>query len=588
MAKVTIPTKNNLDIDRGAIVLSITDYTPVEDMHLLTLGQVSLHMKTIDNQVAITLDVNKEQVGEVMIEEEPLDIIISWRDNHLWFSVFSQEILPNYMGSTGVLEIENIFGDQLSLFEDNFFNGTYEKIAIYSQSLSLSELGPFSLEVFEETTEQLFEADFTTPTHYKKDVVIEDTFAPKDGSPILLEDDKGPLNRQFFFDETTSEYKNEVIEEFTFKGEAYQRLSYANIEESYKVKIEFQSPEGLDILYQDVDFTVSDQQIFFDLSNESAEAFYGLDYTVTYQVSHSYNVEFNEDVPHDGFRINLVNMKAAEDGDYYSSTEDIRLIREGNRFENDYLAKEIELNPLVNPQVQGFMYIDTAEQKTQAFRITASSQYLNGNGIDTASLMIEAIDSEGNEVLSPYVTVRVMNDTGDLTSGFGQIEPIVGYQSMKARNTSGRLYYEFTAPTLTEEHQQTHKVYILAYDRQSRIGAQFPIYIQSVRPDQTFELSRESTAAAAIPFEYFARYFEQELPEEHPLEVYDTNENQQLERNELKDFSKDISNKTVMETLSQELIALENKASVKANSWASIVKNNWEDLKDITWEELDS
>lgn len=558
MVKVTIPVDKNINKEQGAIVLRVSDFSEKNNMHLIDLGKYYLELTSTKETNTVYIKKENSVLGEVEVHVKDIDIVISWAENTLWFNVFTNELIPYYIGSSLVFEVESIFEDKLSLFEKTFFNGVYEKIEIYSDSLNQTDIGSFSLEIFKEVTDLLFKADFSTPTHYQKNVVIEDTFAPRDGSPILLEDDKGPLYRQFLFDERTSKYQNHVVETFTYMGEKKRTLAYKNIESTYKITMEFNhEPEKIEY-YLGEELSLSGQTLYFDFTQAMNNLHYGQEYTVTYQLARSYNIEFNDDVPHDGFKVNLVNIKPEKNGKgHYSSTENISMIREGNRFEQEYLAKEIELNPLINPQVQGFMYIDKAEQETNAFRISASSQYVTGNGIDTASIMVEAIDSEGNEVLSPYLSMYIMNDQGETTSEFGTIEPIIGYNSMKARNTSGRAYYEFVAPILTEEREGTHKVIILAYDRKNKLSAQYPIYVRAVKENSVFPVKEKESNSLNVPFEYFARLYEKELKSNSPMKQFDKNLNNKLDRKDLESFIKDSKDRELMEALTVQLIELE-------------------------------
>lgn len=553
MPKLTIPTKNNLHEERGSIVLTVSDFEEESSMHLLTIGNIQIYLTANVEKNELNLNNMEEVLGSIEFEKEEIDIVLSWERDSVWLSLYSKDLLPEVLGVIEPLERKPVFNEVLSLFEDKYFNGVYQKISIYSQPFDRGDIGPFNLEVFEESTEQLFHADFTQATHYDRSVILEDTFAPRNGSPILVSDDEGLMERHFFFDEKTGSYSDSVTEEFIYLRQPYERISYKNVELDYKPLIEAYGDDGLDFLYYGEDFYINDGQIIFNLSNEFQDYYFGCEFKIVYQISRSYNIEFNEDVPHDGYRINLTNLKVSKDGELYNSTENIRVLKEGNRFEDEYLAKEIELNPLVNPQVQGFMYIDTSEQFTQAFRIRTSSQYLNGNGVDSASIMIEAIDEEGNEVLSPYLSVVVMNDKGDITSGFGDIEPVIGRQSAKARNTSGRAYYQFNAPVLTSDVRMTHKVYIVALDRKTGIGAQYPIFIQSVRENQVIPNNRQSMAEAEIPFEYFARYFEREIPNGHPIGKLDNNKNQLLDTHDLELFKESLEEINFSE-LTKELL----------------------------------
>lgn len=554
MPKLTIPTKNNLDINRGAISLKVSDFVPENKMHLITIGDLRIDINNNLENYQLETTLGDQEIETLTFDQENIELLISWEENVMWITLYSQDLFPQFFGQTLYFQKENIFNDYISLYEKDYFNGVYQSLDIYSQAFKNNQESIFELSSFKEMTQKSFSADFSQPISYKQDVVIEDTFAPRDGSPILVSDDKGPMHRQFLFNEETGEYSNTVTEYFVYRGQDYENMSYGNIETSVKPIVLFDDEPQ----FYEEDYHLEGQSLFFNFTNEVKEYFYGKNFTVTYQLERSYNIEFNESVPHDGFRVNLTNIKATKEGEYFNSTEQVKLLREGNLFEDKYLAKEIELNPLLNPQVQGFMYIDKSVQNTQSFLISASSQYLNGNGIDGASIMIEAIDEEGNEVLSPYLSVQIMNDKGEILTDFGKIEPLIGYQSLKSRNTSGRAYYQFIAPILTEEIAYTHRLFVIAYDRKTGVGAQYPLYIQSVLPHQAVSRQSETNNYLQLPFEYFARYFERELPENHPLSIFDKNRNNQLDRSDLEYFQERANDSDLMSSITQELLAIES------------------------------
>ena len=580
MSKVTIPIKNNLEETQGAIILRVSEIAPLTNMHLITLGDLSFEVSYDKGFYHLYGRHAYRKTDEVMFIENNIEVVISWSEDAFWASVYSVDAIPKLLGTLESFVVSNAFGEHFSLFERNYLDGIYEYLEIYTEPLSQNNLGAFSLPSFKGTAQRLFVADFSKESTYGQEVILEDTFAPRDNSPVLISDDYGPMYRQFLFDEETGEYTNRVEETFVYRGGKCENLSYWNIDGENAPTITVK--DDIDLLYPE-DFVIKNSQVVFRLTNQKKEYYYGKEMTVTYELERSYNIEFNEDTPHDGYRVNLSNIKAYRDNDYMNSTEQIRVAREGDSSSGKYLAKEIELNPMVNTQVQGFMYIDKTYQYVQDFLISTSNQYLSANGVDSANIIIEAMDKEKNPVLSPYLYLRVMDKNGKTLKDFGGIEPVIDYQTLKSRSTSGQVHYRFTAPVIVEDVPKTHEYFILLYDRYTGVGAQYPIYIKSVLPHQVIRNKKKTNQYTEVPFEYVARFFERELTEDNPLNIFDRNRNKRLDLEDLEYFKELSKDKDLMIFVTVELIKWELDRLSGDNIWEEFGDDTWEDHAYTTW-----
>ena len=507
MAIVIIPSKNNINRNSATLALTVSKETAsLAKENLLRVGDFLLYIES-------GFLVLSSEAGTPLKTIELATAPFPGEATFVWTWIESNHRL--LVLKDGVTEIDSELFENTALSEDfglidlasdktTLFKGSYKKLSIYASDMLYVEENFYVIQDFLQDGDLLFQADYTTPNHYTKKPVVETTMAPRDQSPILVEDKDGPLYRQYFFNHETGEYQNENTETFLYKGENALHLSYDNLDANYLINVVFPGVESFEaysqekyqwvtaielealtiggLLNENIEYLVYEEgtkghfsfegnTVHLDLTTEQKEAFYGYDVSVTYQLRRSYNVEFNDDVAHDSLRIGFVNHQ----------NDEVTVIQEGNRFSNHKLAREIELNPLVNARHTGFMYIDKEPQVTQAFRLNASSNYVTANGFDTADFIVEAIDAEGNEVLSPYIDVYLMNEQGVETEELGTLHPVVNYDTLKARNSSGRCYFEYTAPLIkTSENSNTQRVFAVAFDRKHKVGAQFPLVIRPV------------------------------------------------------------------------------------------------------------
>lgn len=255
------------------------------------------------------------------------------------------------------------------------------------------------------------------------------TPAPTDNSPILISDTTGFLYRQYFFDLDTGIYEPTNTESFTINNFLNFKLSYENIDPSYPLLIMIEG-EHID------SYILNNNVVYLNLEGWRHDLFYGKTVSITYKLNRAYYVEYNEDAANYSYKLKTTDDDISE----------LTIIQEGNSDSPVRLATEIELNPIVNSQHTGFIYIDKEEQRTQDFRLNVSSSYLIMDGMDSADFVVEAIDQYGNEILSPYLDVFITDKYNSVLTNYGTITPIINDDTLKARNTAGRLYFKYRAP----------------------------------------------------------------------------------------------------------------------------------------------
>lgn len=586
MAIATIPSKNNINRESGAIVLTLSRGVPLREKgeNLLRVGDFLLKMEadsltlenereslklpsmtfygptTTDELAELSLS-GKVMPGETyrvteggVYEEKTLQRKIMWTwigDNHRLL-IYDQ---VNRMISTVTFE-KKLSGDFgiIELAVEPYWTGKYQSLEIYGLDFLYNEPNWYDLEDFFNTAPRLFDADYTSPNHYVKEPIIETTMIPNDQSPILVESESGPMVRQYFFDHETGEYQKTNTETFLYRKDKVIHLSYDELDPNYRVKLVFENGESFiaphlkakDYAPKAINnFYTSGNAVYFDLTEEQAFNLYGQKVEITYQLDNSYTVEYNEDAVYDSLKIHLVNHKDNE----------VSVIQEGNRFSNQRLAKEVDLNPFLNPQHTGFLYIDKEPQRGQAFRLNTSSPYVVANGTDTADFTVELMDQEGNEVLNPEIDVYVLGEDGRLGMDLGSLHPIINRETLKARNVSGRCHFKYRAPFIQVENNPiTQRIFLVAFDRGSGLGAQIPLYIRPTHQESSYNTTVEAVSEAALPFEMFARYFNRELKEGTIINDMDFNGNGMLDWDDFETLNRLKTNLAEMNSLESSLI----------------------------------
>ena len=392
-----------------------------------------------------------------------------------------------------------------------------------------------------ESDSLLFQRDFrTTNIRYKQKPFLEATQAPTDQSPILMKDEEGPLHRQYFFDLESSEYTTSNTEYFELDQRGWFDLSYDNIDISFNPIIYIRG----ELM---TNFLLEGHRITLLLEDWQRRVWFGETIEVTYKLMRSYTVEWNENAAHDSYIVKMTD----------DDLRPVTITQEGNRFSTVKLATEIELNPIVNSQHTGFLYIDQEEQIAQAFRLNVSSNFLLLDGKDSADFIVEIIDQHGNEILSPYIDVFISDEHNTRRSEYGSIVPIITEDTLHARNAAGRCYFRYRTALVDSQVNYKEQLFLVAYDRRSGLGAQVALRIRmpliQTQDSYSVRFAQEGISAAILPFEYFARFYGRKLPTNHPMVACDTDGDGILTRTDWLSFNRKIHDLSFLETLSNEL-----------------------------------
>ena len=158
---------------------------------------------------------------------------------------------------------------------------------------------------------------------------------------------------------------------------------------------------------------------------------------------------------------------------------------------NYSLANTAELNPLYNPNHNGFMYITNDLSELSHFRVNLSPSNLLCNGVDMSTIIIETVDKHGNPTNNVDLELsmnKIALVSGNRITG-GLIKYIVG-DTVELKNTgssystnsvAGRHIYMYTAPKISHEElpDATYNK-ITIYDSISGLGTEIKIRLMTI------------------------------------------------------------------------------------------------------------
>lgn len=347
----------------------------------------------------------------------------------------------------------------------NTFYGAIDETIVYSSILTDEEIKTLyeTADPVLDSNSMIMRATFNHAIANFNKSIIEATLAPNYGSPVLIEKEDGqPMRKVSFFDFYTGEYKtfNEelVIYDKTYD---YVEISYHdNDVDQQSFKISVQDAEGVSY---GVSMELRGRKLYLNLTDEEKELLDNVQLFVTYQLEDSYTVDFNIGVP-DSFRVTL----GKHDG------QAVKVIYEGNRFTDEKLATMVELNPLLSPNHEGFLYITRNDEPVTSFRIRATPDDLPANGGSESLVVVEPLDTNGN-----YISHCRL----DVSCELGTIVPTYDEESIKLRDRAGRFLYRYRSPILTLDDTGSLEVVdtVSVIDRDTGIGVQVPITLTTLQ-----------------------------------------------------------------------------------------------------------
>lgn len=480
----SVPTDNNLEEKEGTLLVTISpNHEMKQAASILKVGEMELLYAT-DKKFTLKLGAIS-LVSEARTFDGEETFVISWSNAFVSFyrTGDAAEV-------TSWTEVPPMRARKMSFTNTPLFEGHVKRLIVWSQGAHPSDL--IRTNDTRNRDAVIYDTTFSRVISTKKKNFVESTMAPMDGSPILVKDEQGLMNPTYFFDEESGEYRSYHEQELYYRGEETWELDYTDIDTSF-FETTIDTTDGIRF----EGFCVEEGIVYFTLSEEERKQWIGKTFVVRYQRDRSYYIDYNKGAI-DSYRLYLAQEKG----------EALEVTQEGNRFSNRRLVKEVDMNPIVNPRHEGFMYITHKDQEAKAFRVEVSSVFLHADGVDSADIVVEAIDEDGVEVLSPYLNIYVIGENQTLPGEMGLVAPIISWDTLKSRNAAGRAYYKYRAPHIpTREGRTIKKAFLVVEDRKTGIGTQVPIFLKPA------EKAKEGAPKLPAPgsdtvFEYMARYMD--------------------------------------------------------------------------------
>jgi hypothetical protein len=467
---ITYPAKENIKPELGSLVMwfnpSITynmnsQFKPVLFEH----GTESPLRISYENG-ELTFTYGEDYVGQMtdLLANTWYNLVATWSEDRI--QLYLNGVLAQKEGTFAAPPEAKLIhiGNTVDVSK-NLFYGAIDETIVLSSVLTLDEVEEIgsSLEPVADNSSMIMRATFNYAIANFNKSIIEATLSPDYGSPVLVEKaDGAEMRKVSFFDFYTGEYRtfNEEVVEYD-KTLDYVEISYHDKDvdqESFAILVE--DAEG--IKYGSP-YELRGRKLYLNLEDTEKESLDGQLLYVTYQLEDSYTVDFNIGVP-DSFRITL----GKHDG------QPVRVIYEGNGFTDEKLLTMVELNPMLNPNHEGFLYITRNDEKVTSFRIKATPEDLPANGGSEALVTVEPLDANGN-----YVSHCTLEVSADL----GEIIPAYDEESIKLRDRAGRFLYRYRSPILSSNQIKGVEIQdnVNVIDKETGIGVQAPIILTALQ-----------------------------------------------------------------------------------------------------------
>lgn len=511
---ITYPEKENIRMDRGTLMMWVS---PSHIMNATTPEKVIFSAG--EERIKLYYSTGKLifQYGEVLVEIETVIPANEWSNV---YAVWGQQGITVGIGSTHVYK-EGTFpapkaGKLIRIghkIQGDVFSAAIDETVVLSVSLTIPEILDQQARADSvEHSSMIMKATFNNAIGNFDRSIVEVAGIPEYGSPVLIEKADGEMMRKVsFFDIKTGEYRTYNTEAVLFDSDKeYLELSYTDKEidlETFSIQV--RDNQGVrwgdphTLIANRLHLTIDDgerehidgQHFHGELTRKALEGKY---LYVTYQLKDSYTVDFNIGVP-DAFRVSM--------GDHDGT--DVTVAYEGNRHTDDKLITMVDLNPMMNPNHQGFLYITKNVEKVTTFRASASPETLAANGATNSLVSIEPLDGNGNYI--GHLSLEVSAERG-------VVVPVYDRNSVKLRDMAGRYLYRYYAPILSIE--QTGKLEVRdsinVMDTETGIGVQLPIRLKSMttimhkkKKGDTLQSIADSYGANALDIAYIESTMEE-------------------------------------------------------------------------------
>ena len=248
---------------------------------------------------------------------------------------------------------------------------------------------------------------------------------PQQGSPIIVRDKSGRVLRKVTFYDENWNLTFENKEVFSGNGHSKYYLSYKDIDpKSLKVKIN--DKEITDYIWNQEE---SSLQFMKTLGFKDT-------IEVTYCLLYSYILEMNDDVENDVAKIKIYPSHDP------SLLDGLEIIYEASKDTPFYRAQEVVMNPILNHNHRGFLYITKQTvQHPKLVYIHVSPNRIGTSGLE--KVLITGIIKDDRENPVPNKQVRIYRDGTEVYTG--------------TTNEAGEVYF-YDQPPVPESKVTHYKI----------------------------------------------------------------------------------------------------------------------------------
>ena len=295
--------------------------------------------------------------------------------------------------------------------------------------------------------------------------------APVDHSPILVQKTNGEsLQKVSFFDFETGKYQTMNKQPFVYDGRSdFVEVAYDNLDEQYRdIAIVTEAGEKIGEPY-----TIEGKRIYFKLDNYAKRTLKNAVLYAVYQVNDTYTIDYNIKAL-DGYRIDFAKHDGGKRVVY----------QEGNRFgEMKHLATMIEMNPILNQNHEGFLYVTNTVNKTETFRMTATPDRLHADGSSFSTLIVEPLDYQGNFLSHSNI---------EIVAERGFVARHIAKDAVEAQKRSGQYLYQYFAPYIQATTDgEVIEDYIWITDKDNGIGICYKMLLSPVKAPSAHQLTND-------------------------------------------------------------------------------------------------
>lgn len=462
---ITFPAKDNINVEKGTLSIWIKPMLTYDALsnRSAMIFEYGTSIKLFYQDGKIQFNSNAVEMSLTKDTWYHLVGVWSETEQNLYIDGVEHALegyYPIVNETAQIIHIGSSASDTYSVFY-----GAIDETIVYGSTIEIDEVKELyaSSEPIKDSTSMIMRATFNYAIGNFNKSIIEAALIPNYGSPVLATKSDGTAMRKVsFFDYYTGEYRtfNEEMVEYN------KRYDYVEI--SFLDKDVDQ--ESFKIIVKDIEGTIyggpyilKGRKLYLNLTGEEKESLEGENLYISYQLENSYTVDYNIDVA-DSFRVTL----GKHDGQPVSVTY------EGNRFTDEKLASMIELNPMLSPNHQGFLYVTRNDEKVSSFKIKATPGDVQANGGSETLIIVEPLDINGNYI--GHCNLSISCEKGAIT-------PAYDIESIKLRERAGRFLYRYRAPLLKLEEVQALEVQenIDVIDKETGIGVKLPITLTTLQ-----------------------------------------------------------------------------------------------------------